>query len=189
MKKILIAILITVSLAPLVSIAQTDTLPVNKETGLVDFTDVVTVDSASASKLYSNARIFVASVFNSGKAVTELTDEGTNTVIGNAKISVIMRKTLFFEKSPGGWFKFRLTIQCKEGKYKYSFTNFDHIGYPVEGFRSKDLGNIEKPKLGVMSISLKQWNDYKSQVNSIVQSMIDELKRYMTSHASQTKDW
>ena len=86
MKLLLIAFL----LIPFVSHYQSDSIPINAD-GKYEYSEVVNVDSASAQKLYSNAKIFIVTAFKSGKAVTQLNDDAAKTVAGNGTDQVFTK--------------------------------------------------------------------------------------------------
>lgn len=167
-----------------VAFAQDGSLPINQK-GIVEFSDVVVVDSMSADKLYSKAKLFIAKSFVSGKHVTQLEDDAAKTIVINGRIVVLM-KGFMVTNLEGGTFKFQLTIACKDNKYKYSFTDFTHEGADVTGYRSHDLGPIEKSKSGDMAISKKQWDNYKDQVRDNITILISALKKVM---ADKSDDW
>jgi len=165
-----------------------DSLPVNKETGLVDFTEVINVDSVPAKKLYSNAKIFIAKAFVSGKHVTQLNDDESSTIVGHGKVELTANNGIF--KQPGGWFDFTITIRCKDGRYKYSITDFRHEGYPAVGYKwtAADQGPIENIKPQDKQFPPKQWLDYKRQAYIAILPLIADLKKFMNATALDTKD-
>lgn len=162
------------------SFAQMDTLPVNPDTHLVDFTEVVKVDSATAKVLYSNAKLYMANAFVSGKAATQLNDDENFTIVGNGYISVGVSTML--GKKPCGGFDFKVTIQCKDGRYRYSFTGFNHSASGGDA-----CGPIEKAKSGNFDVTKKDWNNWKDMVRSQINTTIVDLKKYMEGSVAATK--
>ena len=62
-----------------------DTIPKNVQ-GMYEYTEVVKVDSCSADKLYSNAKLFIVDAFKSGKEVTQLNDDNTKTIAASGNV-------------------------------------------------------------------------------------------------------
>lgn len=145
-------------------------MPVNAD-GKVEFTEVVTVDSASAQTLYSRAKLFVTNAFVSGKDVTQMNDDAafTTVVKGSTKPSLGLGATR------EGLVTFKMTIQCKDGRYKYSLTDFLHEGAQYSGGALEN----EKPDCGTFFLPKSSWNKLKKQVAETVTLMADNLKKDM----------
>jgi len=186
--KAIIATLFTMLTAICQAQFTPDSLPINKETGLVDFTAIVTADSMPAQKLYSNAKMFIATAFNSAKSVTDMTDDASFTIMakGNLPVYNIRRGKPVDDY---GWFGFSMTIRCKDNKYWYSITNYDHTS--LKNYVGS-YGPIEKEKVyGAYNIMvpMKFWNSLKEQAYTTTLKIIADLKKYMVSGTYETKDF
>jgi len=182
MKKLIIC-LFTAS-AFLSAAAQSDSIPRNAE-GKYEYSEVVNVDSASAAKLYSNAKLFIVTAFKSGKAVTQLNDDAAKTVAGNGNVQIVLKGL-----ASSGVTKrvsFSILIQCKDGRYKYTINDFqisfksDMINrtFPFEdekGFKNKLLTTKRTEEL---------YEIFKGDMNTL----ISDLKKAMASQSESTKDW
>jgi hypothetical protein len=175
--KIFVALLLAL---PLLSNAQTDTLPVNKETGKYEFSEVVNVDTATADKLYSNAKLFVAYAFKSGKDVTQLNDDLSKTVIGKGATKVFIK----FAIGPPvpTYVRFTMTIQSKDGRYRYLINDFLYYN-TVDGTSTKELE--DEKYWGKNKMSRRVWASVKNQIYTDISLLVIDLKKQMTA----SKDW
>ena len=177
MKLLLIAFL----LIPFVSHSQSDSIPINAD-GKYEYSEVVNVDSASAQKLYSNAKIFIVTAFKSGKAVTQLNDDAAKTVAGNGTEQVFTKGLV--GSAINKFIKFRILIQSKDGRYKYSITNFE-IHFISDAIDRTYALEDSKNKV----LTKKQTVEVFQQLNTDMHSLIAELKKTMASKTESTQDW
>jgi len=164
---------------PLAAFPQKDSLPKNGD-GLYEYTEVVNVDSISADKLYSNARLFVVKAFKSGKEVIQLNDDVSKTFAGSGTIPIVFRGL----GGMGGsdFVKFKFFIQAKDSRYKYSITNFEVSAPP----RSAIALESEKMKRAYTKNMNKQIIE---QVSFSMEKFIEDMKKNMASQTRETKDW
>jgi len=170
-------ILLVALLLPMLSFCQTDSIPQNAD-GKYEYSEVVNVDSVSAEKLYSNAKLFIVDAFKSGKDVTQLNDEISKTVAGTGAIKIILKGTTGTQ-----YVSFKINIQCKDGRYKYDFSNFqyDLVYYGEDHFF--DLEDAKRIKRNMVG---KQYEHAMQQVSESMKALIEKLKTQM---ASQAADW
>jgi hypothetical protein len=173
--------LIVIMFLPILSFAQD--LPKNSE-GKIEYTAVVQIDTAKAATLFSNAKLFIADAFKSAKDVTQLDDANAKTVMAKGLMPVSVKS--LGSNWDYGYVRFQLTIQCKDGRYKYSFTDFVHEDKP--GQRHADGGPLEneKPGCGTMQLSKKYWENIKKETDETTKAMIEDLKKHM---ASPNNNW
>ena len=165
---------------PIKLFAQNDSLPKNEE-GIIEYKDIVTVESATADQLYSRGKLFVAQNFKSGKEVTQMNDDAGKQIVGNGTLAVTFRA--LGSVHPGGFVSYRLTIQCKEGKYRFTIKEFTHDGVG----NLNDGGPLEKE--GVKNIFKKDWKGIKDQTNTKILKLISALKNYMSGKSVATQGW
>lgn len=168
-------------LLPSISFAQKDSIPKNAN-GKYEYSEVEKVDSVSAEKLYSNAKLFIVDAFKSGKDVTQMNDDISKTVAGTGAIKIILRGLTSGEQ----YVTFKINIQCKDGRYRYDFTNFqyDLVYYGDDHyFDLEDAKRIKRNMVG------KQYEQTMQQVSDGMKALIAKLKKYMASEADHTKDW
>ncbi len=161
--------------------SQEVVFPRNAE-GRIEFTEVVSVDSASPSALYSRSKLFVAHAFNSAPDVTKLDDPATSTLITKGLLP--RNYTNPFNRAHGGNVQFTLTIQCKDGRYKYTLTDLVHIDNVSVGG-----GPLENDSpTSKMYITKKAWAKIKQETSTRISALIDELKKTMTQ-SSGNDNW
>lgn len=102
-------------------------------------TSIIKLDSLKKDYIYNKTLQWVSLNFKSAKDVIQFTDEEKNRIIIKANF-----KTDLFMKE--GWIGYTLTIDFKDGKLKYLFTDFDYYssGSGKMKFESKTLGFKKK---------------------------------------------
>lgn len=162
------------------------------------YTDVVVVDSSiTQDQLFNNARSWFNTAFKNSKEVIQIIDKSTGEISGKG---VIPYSSSVFVGSAvtNGNINFSVSVFVKNGKYKYEFSNFSHEGSRVRtdyGWSGpSSFGLITNSDICTYQISGstqkwkdKVWNDIKSQINSYIIPVIDELKITMTN--KKISDW
>jgi hypothetical protein len=158
----------------------------HNDRGEIEYTEVVSVDSVSKDALYSRAKTFVASAFNSSTDVTKLDDPATSTLITKGFLPRIYLNP--FNRTQGGHVQFTFTIQAKDGRYRYSVKDLQHIETGTGLVVSGGPLESEKPAKGM---SKKSWRHIKKESHSQITGFIDELKKTMAANspASDKDNW
>jgi hypothetical protein len=176
MKKILVFILMVFSLPSFGQQTQTPT-PDSL------YTDIVQVDSLSQNQLFSRAKLFVATRFNSAPDVTKLSDEAAHTIVVKGRLNRFYVNP--FNKSLGGAVNFTLKIATKEGKYKYEITDLYHSDVHHNGDYSGGSLSNEKPACGGLFMTKRNWHKIKEDADNQLQQLIQELYASMKAPANQ----
>lgn len=169
--------------------AQTDkeipVLPVDTTTLKVIYSEVIKVDSATTDALYSRAKIAVNTIFKSGKDATQIQDEQAKQIIVKGNIEPVINDGLMLRSFGHIWFS--LTIQCKDGRYKYSITDFDHKGF-TNKYPMFDAGEITNNKSKYFSKA--QWARFINFLNANAIDMVKQIKIAMSDKAnSNSQNW
>lgn len=92
-------------------------MPVNAETGLFQYQEVVTVEGATADALFARAKGFVPDAYKSARAVIDFDDAASHRLVvrGNFQIPYLTGVVTVEHK---------LSIEIKEGRYRYSLDRF-----------------------------------------------------------------
>lgn len=167
-----------------VSQAQDISFPLNSS-GEVEYSGVEQVDSANAKALFTRAKIFITQTFVSGKAVTDLIDENSNTIIAKGLIPIYV--DFLGKPYDYGDVRVNVTIQCKDGKYRYVFTDFYHERHTSQGNYDGGKLNNEKPACGTLFLTKKFWAEIKKKAKVEIEKFVEELKAAMKSNKSS--DW
>jgi Domain of unknown function (DUF4468) with TBP-like fold len=174
-----LAILLTFYFLPFLSFSQKDTL--------ITFTEIVITDSISKEQLFQNARQWYNKTFVSSKEVLQILDKETGELSGKGIIkSYYDYKVFGSEKKYDCYFKFNLDIRVKEGKYKYTFSNFVIDPKLTPGFETiPALTSAEKCPVKFPMVSEKKTNGmYISMQKNLETQMtifIAELKKEMNN--------
>lgn len=120
MKKLLFTILFTTSV--LFAYSQdnpfADVFPM--EDGKINYTEVVQEQEVSSTELYKRAKIWMVDAFKSSKDVIQNDDKDNAIIIGKGFFSGLGHNVGV--SNPKYWFTIR--IDCRDGRYKYSITDF-----------------------------------------------------------------
>ncbi|WP_461491001.1 DUF4468 domain-containing protein [Pontibacter sp. HJ8] len=112
-------ILLLLALLPLFSFAQST--PPRDESGKIVYSEVVPVEGLSQQELYSRARAWFATTFNSANDVIQMDSKEEGTIIGNGITDLDIGNSK--QKV-----HFTLSLQFKDGRYKYEITNIAYQG-------------------------------------------------------------
>jgi hypothetical protein len=161
-----------------------DTIPKNAQ-GMYEYTEVVKLDSASADKLYSNAKLFIVDAFKSGKNVTQLNDDNTKTVAASGNDKIITKG--FVGSAIDKRVKFRILIQCKDGRYKYTINNFE-VSFLSE-MVDKTFSLEDEKGFKNKYLTKKQTAELYETLANDMNTLIIDLKNHMSSHSESTQDF
>lgn len=158
--------------------------PIDSSTRKINFSEVIKVDNADAKTLYSRAKLFVANSFKSAKDVTQLEDDATNTIVGKG---IFVENIANLGQRGDGYVSFKFSIECRDKRYKYSFTDFEHHAARANGAYGGPLEN-EKAAAGGLMFPKKFWDKMKLNCYDRIQNIVAALKTSMNS-INQKNDW
>lgn len=168
-KLFLLCTLITLSISTAFSKNKTPELPIDSNTNKISFTEIVIVDSLSnKQELFSIAREWFAKTYNSAISVIQMEDKESGKIVGKAKMQIYRKGTL--GNMEYGHVNYTITINVKDGRYKYLISDFHHTGQ-----HNVTLGKIRS--FGACEDMI----DYKSTINdtigtkNFVSSMLQQL--------------
>jgi hypothetical protein len=166
--------------------ANAQNWPIDKETGKITFTEVVTIDSATKNDLYLRAREWFAKTYNDSKEVIQVDDKETGKIIGKAIYRVNVHS---FGIHPGGIVNYTILLLVKDGRYKYEITDLYHEGGQSGLGSGGNLAN-EKSACGNFMLTQKYFSEIKQQSYDQTISLIDSLKLAMKSKSlTKNENW
>lgn len=165
--------------------SQEFNFPIDSETGEICYTDVVQVDGTNSETLFTRAREWFAYSFKSAQNVIQMEDKEAGKLIGKGASSVTIKA--MGGEFPGGYIDFTVSIQVKDGRYKYDLTDFKHNAAGTDLVTPGDL-RVEKPGGGLLTMGKKNWKNIKMQAHLSALSLIESLKTSMSSDSKQD-DW
>ena len=145
------------------NVAQ-DLLYFNPNTGMYEASQVLSVDSVKGDILYSRAMQWVALNYKSAKDVIQYSSPIDRKVIVKGAFPVFI-----FMKE--GWIDHTLTIEFKDGRYRYQFTNLSYYS----------TGSGQMPLEGKMIAKKK----VLSLTNDRIIEAVEGLHAYIRSSAQQ----
>lgn len=171
-------------------------LPIDSATGKIFYKGVVNVDSVSKQELYLRAREWFVNSFKQSNSVIQMDDKESGTIIGKGNTSIYLNT--MFGSMDVGFIRFTVSVYVKDGKYKYSFTDFKQENWRVGGSPNSgvpirgDLGNVEcmyNYDCGYkMYWTKKGFNKVLNDLNDTVLNLISSLEKSMSSSVKKD-DW
>lgn len=173
MKRLLALLLII----PFVSSSQNE---MDIDTLKFNFSEVVQADTMNAKTLYSNAKLFIANAFVSAKDVTQLVDDNSNTLVVKGLFILPLKDLPYgFSYMKDFTTTFKLQIQAKDNKYKYTLSDLVVKGNPVyDGFDLSLPYQKQKGEIGQKQHK-KLWDTMKTSAYNFVTLFIKNLKNEM----------
>ncbi len=96
--------------------------------------------------------------------------------------------TSIISNENAGFVRFSIKIEVKDGKYRYTFTDFWHEPGSSVIVTPGDL-KLAKPGGGLVTMGKKNWNGIKAQTNTAILLLIESLESSMTSIEEHDEDW
>jgi len=116
-----------------------EVLHYNPDTRLYEATQVLAADSIKADLLYSRAMEWVALNYKSAKDVVQYANADGRKIIVKGNFPIFM-----FLKD--GWIKHTLTLEFKDGRYRYLYNNLSYYS-PGTGDMPLESNIMSKKKL------------------------------------------
>jgi hypothetical protein len=159
------------------------------QSDVIEYTEVVTVDSANQKELYKRALNFFAETFVSSKEVLQIQDKENGILFGKGFIS---------KKVPYRWafqpttldirISFSMRVTVKDGRYKYEFTDFNNTEIIGE-YKFGTLTTSPKPRVRWQSISDKRtkelWGEVKGVLYDQMNATVTLLKHHMSKKEAE----
>jgi hypothetical protein len=154
-------------------------MPMDTTTKLITYTEVVQMPGVQAAELFKRAKKWVYNFYKSPSTVIQTMDSVNYVFVGRHTIDII--KTLKDgTKLPANYMNYNITINFKDGKYRYKITNFN----------VKDLSYHPAEKLfDEKDPPTRDW-DYQvlQQTDDFIQNnLIANLKKAMTKPSNEVK--
>lgn len=162
-----------------VSAQEDGEMPRDAVTNLYTYEKVVKIDSLSKKQLYNNARLWAAKRVRLTECGLQTDEHDNSGISGSAFIADFTNRSAGFG---GGsnygnvYVTFSFTVQCKEGRYKYKFTNFcvsadKFTGEIYGGHSTNGLENSQISESALQEITDKVHRKMKNIIFSLVETM------------------
>lgn len=155
-------------------------MPYNSEKKAFIIEEVVTQDGVNKAEFYKRANDWITEYFTSGQKKIYERDPEQNFIKLKNRISVYRQDKK--ERVSDGIIEFHIDLNFKDGRYKYTFSNFrifaDANSQPIEKWMDANFNNPEIAKAKYTNL------------NSMMQETITNLKKYMqTGKQAPKNNW
>jgi hypothetical protein len=161
----------------------------------IEYIEVVSVDGLTKDQLYSAALAWFGETFKSAKNVLDVQDREAGRIVGKPLYQY--EPTVFIGSARiRGVVSYSVTLEVKDGRYRYIIGNFVHEGTPGPGgaaasFRllTTDLKcpySIDGP---TSSGTQETWDHLKLLAKYEANQLIVSLKSHMKQSAAKSEDW
>lgn len=153
-------------------------LPIDEQTNLITYKEVVT-QSGTKDELYNRSMQWIKETYINPSGVTKISNKGEGKIIGMSafKLYSLDKKGT---KVPGGSVGYTFIIELKDGRYRYSFTEFNLTGvskFPLERWLNEE--QFKTPQV-----------DYHiEQVDANTKLLIESLKTGMRPKKEFIDNW
>ena len=155
---------------------------------------VVQVEGATAAQLYARGKLWFAEAFIDSKNVLEVEDKETGVLVGKGTIPY--EPNVFISSGViRGHIGFTVKILVKDGRYKYTLTDFTHTGSFSSIAGPVDFGLITDgppPKIGTKGWSAKVWQHLQQVSRTRAEELAASIRRGMADARAGTEgsdDW
>ncbi len=157
---------------------QTPDLPVDKESGLITYREVINSEG-SADDLYVRALSWINEEFKNAADVTKIRDRSNGIIKGIYRFKIYNddKNT----KIQAGVIEYSFILEFKEGRYRYIFTEFllkQLSRQGAEMFMNKDDPDYNPT-----------WDNYLMQIDNYTSNLINRLKGAMKPEAKADDTW
>ena len=155
--------------------AQNIPFPIN-EIGKYEFNEVVELNGMDKDKLFLNGQKFIKTikVLNSKK---KFYTENKESYVINNRGSFYVYRLGSVKKGIGGAVEYDLTLEIKDGKYRYTLTNFIFNEYQKNRYGKYEpmKGKYTPLEAQVSSLNKKEWDKQRQVVYDKSQELIQNL--------------
>jgi hypothetical protein len=158
--------------------------------------EVVELSGVTSGELFLRARSWFADSFVDSKNVLEIADKEAGMLVGKGT-SRYEPNVLGGSTGLRGHIRFVVKVLVKEGRYKYSISDFVHTG-SSGGMYNMDCGSItadpEPPEIlcgtrGTKGWKAKLWPHLQQECRRTVDRLSESLKAHMTKASESSGDW
>ncbi|MBN2669253.1 MAG: DUF4468 domain-containing protein [Bacteroidales bacterium] len=158
---------------------QAQDLPINSETKLISYNNVVEV-SGTADELYNKAHRWFFSYY---KNPTNVVKESANQkIVAKPRFKILNPADKNGVQTMAGIVLYSFTVEFKEGRFRYEITNVEwqqNSKYPIERWMDKTSPSYNE-----------KYNYYLEQVDKEMKLVVDALtKAMLQAEKTQKSDW
>jgi len=155
------------------------------------YSNVEKVENTSANELFTRASIWLAETYVNPKEVVQYSDKESHIIISKGAFLYQQSFPSYYIYSYG-YVKYTMKFEFKEGKYKYTITDFIHDENSGKGYSFgliTDANLCPNPKLWQKKWSNLVWKDIKTSIETKVRyGLILDFKKAMLNN-SVGEEW
>lgn len=172
-------------------------IPYDSVTNLIVYTDIVHLENLNSKEIYDKAKVWILSTLKTGDEMTELNDETNSLLVGTGNIKLKdfvhdLRIVKMYHQNC--ILNFKVMIQIKDGRYKYTISNFafsSTIVVPNSGSRTfisplEFLKVNESKKENFIKYEQEFNSDVKEEADKQIRILINSLK---SNIENQEEEW
>jgi hypothetical protein len=154
------------------------TFPTDPETKKITYQETVIIDSVSKSDLYERSVNFMTELFKTNKF--DVNDKVNYKVTNEGYFSISY--TYDFKYKSENIVTYNLTINQKDGKYRYTFDNFMIYDIKTGPKTSQAL------EAYYQKMKTESKKDFLNKVNDEVNKIIEDMKKHLATGVAEDKD-
>lgn len=164
----------------------------------IETSAIVNVPGATKAQLYRTALAWFGKTFESLPAVMEVQDAEGGRLVGRP-LWIFDPTTVTFlgNKCLRGPVRYSITVEAKDGRYRYRIGDFRHEGTPCGGSRDPSVGPItENPKppraladLLAVGGDERMWEALRTHSRLTAESDAKHLETAMAGAATRADEW
>lgn len=156
----------------------------------LSFSEVIQVEGKTKAEIFGGLRQWVATYYVNGKAVTQMEDAESGTII--LKAAFPFKKGGMYSSYTGN-IDYLLKLQAKDGRFRVEMSNLIH---------SVNKGNYERSNLGLITTAEeygkgglekgsnnKIWKEIKQKAGEDFAGTVESLKNITVFTAAEEEDW
>gem|GEM_PF-640794 len=174
LKKLAWGVLLT--LIPVVTQAQN--LPTDPETKKISFQETVESDTLTKDILYERAQQWVKNYYKTDRY--DMNDAVKSRIMKESYF--VIKLTYDYKYKSDNNITYMITLECKEGKYRYTLTDFKF--YNVKSGPKSELAL----EASYAKMNTQNKGESVTQINKEVSLIIEDLKKYMSTGQIKNKD-
>jgi hypothetical protein len=178
MNRITLGLLLCISLKSFSQVTFPN-VPVDRETKLISYSDVVDQKGVSAKDLYARANAWYLKFFNNPAEKLRKKDDETNSLEFFVRVKLYNFDKKGVKSDSGELMQYNLTLTCKDGRYRYEFTKFNlkAVSYkPAEPLLEKTDAQAERNASWI------------KQTDDEVKRTIHDLEKALSTSGDKKKD-
>lgn len=157
--------------------------PIDKKTGLVTYSRIVSVENVSACDLYSRAQSWFATYYVSAQDVLQQQDAERALLVGRSFFEIV---------NNGGRMFYTVTVRCKDGRVRIDISHLHHQQLARFAGQMPDLGNMENWIAGTTGLPkyiTKNLPKMADLVNADATALLDAFERSVSAASDTSDDW